>query len=74
MYFYILRIYQGLSSAEFYGGDLEGIIEKLDYIKDLGVNALYLSPILESPSNHVSIYIIIVIVIFSFIFIHLFIY
>jgi len=46
------QLVQGLSSAEFYGGDLEGIIEKLDYIKDLGVNALYLSPILESPSNH----------------------
>ncbi|GJQ12477.1 hypothetical protein GpartN1_g4275.t1 [Galdieria partita] len=43
---------QGLASAEFYGGDLEGILEKLDYIKDLGVNVLYLSPIFESPSNH----------------------
>ena len=33
-----------------YGGDLQGIIEKLDYIKDLGVNAIYLNPIFESPS------------------------
>jgi len=35
-----------------YGGDLQGIIDKLDYVKDLGVNALYLNPIFESPSLH----------------------
>ncbi len=35
-----------------YGGDLQGIIEKLDYLKDLGVNALYLNPIFEAPSLH----------------------
>lgn len=34
------------------GGDLQGIIDKLDYIKDLGVNALYLTPIFASISNH----------------------
>ena len=36
----------------FFGGDLYGIIEKLDYIKSLGVNCLYLSPIFEAYSNH----------------------
>jgi glycosidase len=36
----------------FYGGDLEGIIKKLDYIDDLGINGIYLTPIFESPSNH----------------------
>ncbi|MFW6034743.1 MAG: glycoside hydrolase family 13 protein [Halanaerobiales bacterium] len=36
----------------FFGGDLEGIIKKLDYIKDLGVNTIYLTPIFTSPSNH----------------------
>lgn len=36
----------------FFGGDLEGIIEKLDYIDGLGANALYLNPIFKSPSNH----------------------
>lgn len=36
----------------FAGGDLKGIIEKLDYIKSLGVNALYLTPIFKSPTNH----------------------
>lgn len=30
-------------------GDLQGLIEKLDYLKDLGVNILWLTPIFESP-------------------------
>ncbi len=37
---------------EFYGGDLEGILKKLDYLQDLGVEVLYLNPIFVSPSNH----------------------
>lgn len=37
---------------DFYGGNLRGVIEKLDYLKDLGVTAVYLSPIFESHSNH----------------------
>ncbi len=36
----------------FKGGDLYGIIEKLDYLKDLGITALYLNPIFASASNH----------------------
>lgn len=36
----------------FYGGDLQGISDKLEYIKSLGVNALYLTPIFKSISNH----------------------
>lgn len=36
----------------FAGGDIKGIIEKLDYIRGLGVNVLYLTPIFESISNH----------------------
>src|SRR6266545_4083538 len=36
----------------FKGGDLYGITEKLDYLKDLGVTALYLNPIFASASNH----------------------
>ncbi|MEA3485819.1 MAG: glycoside hydrolase family 13 protein [Candidatus Aerophobetes bacterium] len=36
----------------FFGGDLEGIIYKLPYLEELGVNALYLNPIFKSPSNH----------------------
>ncbi len=36
----------------FYGGDIWGIIEELDYIKSLGTNCIYLNPIFLSPSNH----------------------
>jgi len=36
----------------FFGGDLEGVICKLPYLEELGVNALYLNPIFKSPSNH----------------------
>lgn len=35
-----------------YGGDLQGVINKLDYIKSLGVNAIYMTPIFWSPSSH----------------------
>lgn len=35
-----------------YGGDIQGIIEKLDYLTELGINAIYLNPIFESPSLH----------------------
>jgi cyclomaltodextrinase / maltogenic alpha-amylase / neopullulanase len=34
------------------GGDLWGVIEKLDYIQDLGINAIYFTPIFQSPCNH----------------------
>lgn len=37
---------------DFYGGDLEGVIQKLDYIKSLGVNVIYMNPIFKAPSNH----------------------
>ena len=36
----------------FFGGDLQGIYEKLDYLEDLGINTIYLTPIFESLSNH----------------------
>jgi glycosidase len=35
-----------------YGGDLQGILDKLDYLQELGVNALYLNPVFDSPSSH----------------------
>ena len=37
---------------QFFGGDLIGIADKLDYLSDLGVTGLYLTPIFASPSNH----------------------
>ncbi len=36
----------------FYGGDLSGIAQHLDYVEQLGVNALYLNPVFTAPSNH----------------------
>lgn len=36
----------------FYGGDIQGIWDKLDYLQDLGVEVIYLNPIFVSPSNH----------------------
>jgi cyclomaltodextrinase / maltogenic alpha-amylase / neopullulanase len=40
------------TSYGFKGGDLLGIVEHLDYLQDLGINALYLNPITASASNH----------------------
>ena len=37
---------------EFYGGDLEGVRRKLDYLKELGVDVIYFNPLFVSPSNH----------------------
>ena len=35
-----------------FGGDIQGIIDKLDYLEDLGINVIYLTPIFKSSSNH----------------------
>jgi len=40
------------TAETFLGGDLEGIIESLPYLSNLGVNAIYLTPIFSSPSSH----------------------
>lgn len=37
---------------EFYGGDLVGVMKKLDYLQELGIEAIYFNPIFVSPSNH----------------------
>ncbi len=37
---------------EFYGGDLAGVIKKLDYLADLGIEVIYFNPLFVSPSNH----------------------
>ena len=42
----------GQWSNEIYGGDLKGIVEKIDYLKALGVNVIYLNPVFSSISNH----------------------
>ena len=42
----------GVYNNDFFGGDLAGIIEKLDYIKSLGANTIYMTPIFKAASNH----------------------
>jgi alpha-glucosidase len=44
--------YKEAGNVNFYGGDLPGIAQKLDYLEDLGVNGIYLTPIFVSTSNH----------------------
>lgn len=39
-------------SSTFYGGDLQGVAEKLDYLQVLGVTTIYFNSIFDSPSNH----------------------
>ena len=43
---------QAFDVQRFYGGDLAGILTKLDYLKELGGEVIYLNPIFVSPSNH----------------------
>ena len=45
-------LYEVITSCHFYGGDLDGLTAKLDYLQQLGVTALYLNPIFRSPSVH----------------------
>ena len=50
-----LRKWEDASHIHFwdtYGGDLKGITEKLEYIRDLGITGIYMLPIFESNSNH----------------------
>lgn len=37
---------------DFFGGTLQGVIEKLSYFQELGISILYFNPIFEAPSNH----------------------
>ena len=41
-----------VKNNEFFGGDLAGVLTKLDYLKDLGITGIYLTPINESPTSH----------------------
>lgn len=41
-----------MAVREFYGGDLQGVLDKLDYLADLGVEVIYFNPLFVSPSNH----------------------
>jgi glycosidase len=55
----VLRAWSDLPSTDpairgfdFFGGDLQGVIDKLPYLKGLGINTIYLNPIFLAPSNH----------------------
>lgn len=49
---YIKDINGNVARWDFYGGNLEGVKKKLEYIKSLGVTAIYFNPIFDSPSCH----------------------
>ncbi|HEX8293716.1 MAG TPA: alpha-amylase family glycosyl hydrolase, partial [Pyrinomonadaceae bacterium] len=44
--------YQGQYGTQFFGGDLKGVEQKLDYLQSLGIDTLYLNPIFKARSNH----------------------
>ncbi|MEO8140163.1 MAG: glycoside hydrolase family 13 protein, partial [Gemmatimonadota bacterium] len=46
------RDFYGTVQARRYGGDLQGVLDRLDYLQDLGVTALFLNPINDAPSLH----------------------
>ena len=41
-----------ITNSDYFGGDLEGIIQKLDYLQSLSITCIYLNPIFEAHSNH----------------------
>jgi alpha-glucosidase len=38
--------------GRFYGGDLQGVLDKMDYLQELGIDVIYFNPVFVSPSNH----------------------
>lgn len=46
------RYPEEMDVRNFYGGDLQGVLDHLDYLKGLGIDVIYLNPIFVSPSNH----------------------
>lgn len=46
------KTYPETFCLDFFGGDLQGVTQKISYFKELGVTAVYLNPIFTAPSNH----------------------
>jgi glycosidase len=46
------NLWAGAYGCTFYGGDLQGVQQELDYLQALGVTTIYFNPIFDSPSNH----------------------
>ncbi len=43
---------KSMDVRRFYGGDLQGVMDKLDYLEELGIEVIYFNPLFVSPSNH----------------------
>ncbi len=43
---------ENLDVCNFYGGDLQGVLDKMDYLSELGIDVIYFNPVFVSPSNH----------------------
>ena len=43
---------KAMDIRRFYGGDLQGVMDKLDYLEDMGIEVIYFNPLFVSPSNH----------------------
>jgi glycosidase len=43
---------EGPRGRDYFGGDLDGVTQKLDYLRDLGVNTIYFNPVFAAKSNH----------------------
>lgn len=43
---------EAMDIRRFHGGDLQGVLDKLDYLEELGVEVIYFNPLFVSPSNH----------------------
>ncbi len=46
------KLPDSMDVGNFYGGDLQGVMDKLDYLKELGIDVIYFNPLFVSPSNH----------------------
>lgn len=49
---YIKDCQGSITRWDFFGGNLEGVLKKLDYLQELGIGGIYLNPIFKSRSNH----------------------
>lgn len=49
---YVMKWEETPTYDNFFGGDLQGITDKVNYLRDLGIGVLYTTPIFDSPSNH----------------------
>ena len=46
------KLPEPMDVGNFYGGDLQGVLDKMDYLEDLGIDVIYFNPLFVSPSNH----------------------